>query len=66
MVAFVLEIGSRLQEAVVASVLIVTVGGYLGAWRRDRAPRRSFGALVFGDDGHGDGRDASGQPSEPD
>jgi|GEM_PF-6171549 len=63
MLAFVLEIGNRLQEVVFACVLVVTVGGYLGAWR-DKPPKRSLGAMVFGDD-DGDGREAGDQPSEP-
>ena len=60
MLAFVLEIGNRLQEVVFACVLVVTVGGYLGAWR-DKPPKRSLGAMVFGDD---DG-DSTTIPSKP-
>lgn len=67
MLAFVVDIGRGLQEAIVWSVLIVTVGGCLGAWRRDGVPRRSLGGLLFGDDDErGDRRDASTQPAGPD
>jgi hypothetical protein len=38
--AFVLEVGTHLEEAAVASVLIVTVGGYMGAWGGRRGQRR--------------------------
>lgn len=41
MIAAVLEIGPRLGEVIVFAVAIVTVGGYMGAWRGDRR-RSSF------------------------
>lgn len=50
MLAFVLDIGRNLEGAIVWSALIVTVGGCLGAWRREGVPRRSLGGLLFGDD----------------
>lgn len=48
------------------SFLIVTVGGYVGAWRRDGAPKRSVDALLFGDDERREGGDDRVQPAEPD
>jgi hypothetical protein len=68
--AFILEIGPHLEGAVLGSFLIVTVGGYVGAWRRE-APKRSLGGLLFGDDDlrrddRREERDASAQPPEPD
>lgn len=72
--AFVLEIGPHLEGAVLGSFLIVTVGGYVGAWRRDGAPKRSVDSLLFGDDerhdrggDRDDGREASGRgAADPD
>jgi hypothetical protein len=71
MVAFVLDIGRNLEEAVFWTVVVVSVGGCLGAWRRDGVPRRSLGGLLFGedDDHRVSERDCDcggGQPVEPD
>jgi hypothetical protein len=41
MIAAVLEIGPRLGAVIVLTVAIVTIGGYMGAWRGERR-RSSF------------------------
>jgi hypothetical protein len=58
---FVFEIGTHLEEAAVASILIVTVGGYLGAWGGSRGRRRRVDEFSFNGPERDDGRDASGR-----
>jgi hypothetical protein len=41
MIAAALEIGPRLGAVIVLTVAIVTIGGYMGAWRGERR-RSSF------------------------
>jgi hypothetical protein len=48
-IAAALEIGPRLGAVIVLTVVIVTIGGYMGAWRGERR-RSSFSFPADGPD----------------